>query len=361
MKRREFIKKAGLTVAASTVLSPQVFSQGRDKISLEMVTSWPTSLDTIYGGPTNFAKYLNDITDGDVEVEVYAAGAQVGGLEVYDSVSSGAFALGHTASYYYVGKNSAHGFFTTVPFGLNVDQQNAWIYSGGGQELWNELNATDNMIAFFAGNTGVQMGGWFHKEINSLENLQGLKMRIPGLGGKVMARAGVNVQTLPANEIFLSLERNVIDATEWVGPYDDEKLGFHTIAKYYYSPGWHEPGSALGVYVNLDEYNNLPSDIQAAIQAAAARANQQMAADYNAKNSAAFERLVAAGIEMRTFPHEVLQALEGFMDEIHEEEVAANPTYAKIYKNWSSFRDSVRSFHKIQEYPWQNYIYADKG
>ena len=360
MKRREFLKKAGITVAASTALSPYVFSQGRDKISFEMVTSWPTGLDTIYGGPQNFAKYLNEITAGDIEVEVHPAGAQVGGLEVYDSVSSGAFAMGHTASYYYVGKNSAQAFFTTIPFGLNVGQQDAWMYSGGGQELWNELNEPDDLIAFQAGNTGAQMGGWFRKEINAVEDLQGLKMRIPGLGGKVMGRAGVNVQVLPGGEIYLALERNTIDATEWVGPYDDEKLGFHKAADYYYAPGWHEPSAALGVYVNLSVYNELSSDIQNAIQAAAARANQQMIADYDAKNSEAFKRLAEAGVEMRTFPNEVLVALEGFMDEIHEEEIESNSTYSKIYENWISFRDNVRSFHKVQEYAWHQYVYSSE-
>ncbi len=360
MKRREFLKKAGVTIATSTALSPYVFSQGRDKISFEMVTSWPTGLDTIYGGPQNFAKYLNEITAGDVEVEVHPAGAQVGGLEVYDAVSSGAFAMGHTASYYYVGKNPAQAFFTTIPFGLNVGQQDAWIHSGGGQALWNELNEPDDLIAFLAGNTGAQMGGWFRKEINAVEDLQGLKMRIPGLGGKVMGRAGVNVQVLPGGEIFLALERKTIDATEWVGPYDDEQLGFHTAADYYYAPGWHEPSAALGVYINLSEYNALSGDLQAAIQTAAARANQQMIADYDAKNSEAFKRLVEAGVQMRTFPNEVLVALEGFMDEIHQEEIDANPTYAKIYEEWVSFRDNVRSFHKVQEYAWHQYVYASE-
>ncbi len=361
MKRREFLKKSGIAVAASAAFSPYVFSQGRDTIYFEMVTSWPTSLDTIFGGPTNFAKYLNEMTAGDVEVEVHEASARVGGLEVYDAVSSGAFAMGHTASYYYVGKNSAQGFFTTVPFGLNVGQHNAWIHSGGGQELWNELNATDNMIAFLAGNTGAQMGGWFRKEINSLEDLQGLKMRIPGLGGKVMSRAGVNVQVLPGGEIFLALERKAIDATEWVGPYDDEKLGFHTAAEYYYSPGWHEPSAALGIYINLDEYNALPTDIQAIIQAAAARANQQMLADYDAKNSEAFKRLADSGVQMRTFPNEVLTTLEGFMDEIHQEEIGTNSLYANVHESWTSFRDNVRSFHKVQKYAWHKYVYADES
>ena len=358
MKRREFLKKAGVVAAASTAFSPNVFAQGGGKMHLEMVTSWPTSLDTIYGGALNTAKFINELTGGDVVVDVYPGGAQVGGLEVYDAVSSGAFALGHTAPYYYVGKNTAHAFFTAIPFGLNAQQQNAWLESGGGQALWDELNAPDNLIAFAAGNTGVQMGGWFNKEINSLEDLQGLKMRIPGLGGKVMTRAGVNVQVLPGGEIYLSLELGTIDATEWVGPYDDEILGFHKIAQYYYTPGWHEPGPTLGTYVNLDEWNGMPEDIQNTIKIASKAANLQMLADYDAKNGAAFARIKESGVEVREFPAEVLQGLEGHMDDIHSEEVASNADYAKIHAEWSAFRNDIRSFHAIQENAYANYVFG---
>ncbi|MEZ4605527.1 MAG: TRAP transporter substrate-binding protein DctP [Deinococcales bacterium] len=358
MERREFLKKAGLAVAASTALSPNVFAQGGGKMSFEMVTSWPTSLDTIHGGATNFAKYVSEMTGGDIEIEVYPAGAQVGGLEVFDAVSNGAFTFGHTASYYYVGKDPAHAFFTAIPFGLNVNQQDSWVHSGGGQELWDELNADFNLRAYLAGNTGVQMGGWFNKEINSAADLQGLKMRIPGLGGQVRAKAGVNVQVLPGGEIYLALERGVIDATEWVGPYDDEILGFNKVAKYYYTPGWHEPGAALGVYMNLDEWSSWPEDIQNIMRAAAAKANQQMMSDYDAKNGAAFARLQAAGVEVRLFPREVLDALNSHMQEIHQDAIAASPMYAKIYEPWVKFRDEVRSFHKYQEYAWHQYVYG---
>ncbi len=356
MKRRDFLKKAGV-VAASATFSPLMFANAQAaKFSLSMVTSWPTALDTIYGGALNTAKFLKEVTEGDVEVEVYPAGAQVGGLEVYDAVSSGAFEMGHTASYYYVGKNPAHAFFTAIPFGLNAQQNNAWILSGGGQELWNELNAPDNLIAFPAGNTGVQMGGWFNKEINSVADLQGLKMRIPGLGGQVMSRAGVNVQVLPGGEIFLALERGTIDATEWVGPYDDEILGFNTVARFYYAPGWHEPGPSLGTYVNLDTYNSLPTDIQDAIQTASSAANIQMLADYDARNGAALKRILAGGnVELRTFPNEVLQALEGFANEIFEESAASSPIFAKIAENWTAFRDDILGFHKISEKAWLDY------
>ncbi|MCA9838281.1 MAG: TRAP transporter substrate-binding protein [Trueperaceae bacterium] len=357
MKRRDFLKKAGVAAAASASFSPLMFASAQaGTYKFGMVTSWPTSLDTIYGGATNTAKFLSEITDGDVEVEVFPAGAQVGGLEVYDAVSTGAFEMGHTASYYYVGKDPAQGIFTALPFGLNAQEQNAWLYSGGGQELWNELNAPDNLIAFAAGNTGVQMGGWFNKEINSVDDLQGLTMRIPGLGGQVMSRAGVNVQVIPGGEIYLALERGAIDATEWVGPYDDEILGFNKVAKYYYAPGWHEPGPTLGTYINLDVYNSLPVDIQNAIQQASKGANMQMLADYDAKNGPALQRIIdAGGVEMRTFPTEVLNALEGFANDLYAEYAESSEMFAKVWPEWVKFRDEIRGWHRISEQAYLNY------
>ena len=320
------------------------------------VTSWPTALDTIYGGAVNTARFLGEITQGDVEVEVFPAGAQVGALEVYDTVSSGAFEMGHTASYYYVGKDPAHAFFTSIPFGLNAQQNNAWLLSGGGQELWNELNAPDNLIAFPAGNTGVQMGGWFNREINSADDLQGLTMRIPGLGGQVMSRAGANVQVLGGGEIFQALETGVIDATEWVGPYDDQILGFNRIAQFYYAPGWHEPGPTLGTYVNLDVYNGLPEDIQNAIQTASHAANVQMLADYDARNGTALDEIVAAGgVELRTFPTDYLATLENLANVLFAESSESSPMFAKIWEQWVPFRDSIRGFHAISEKAYLDY------
>ncbi len=359
MKRRDFLKKAGV-VAASTSLSPLMFANAQNSsFSFEMVTSWPTSLDTIYGGATNTAAYLEELTDGDVTVEVYPAGAQVGGLEVYDAVSSGAFTMGHTASYYYVGKDPTHAFFTAVPFGLNAQQINAWFYQGGALDLFNELNARDGLIAFPAGNTGVQMGGWFNKEINTPADLQGLTMRIPGLGGQVMTRAGANVQVIPGGEIFLALDTGVIDAAEWIGPYDDEILGLNTAAQFYYAPGWHEPGPTLATYINLSEYESLPADIQQAIQKASGRANLQMLADYDAKNGPALNRLVEAGAQLRDFPDEVLVALEDAMNAIHEETAASNDFYGQVYQNFLGFRDGIRDWHRISEYAYQNYVYRN--
>lgn len=358
MKRRDFLKKAGVAAAASATISPLMFASAqRGSFNFEMVTSWPTSVDTIFGGAQNVAKYVNELTDGDVNIEVYPTGAQVGGLEVYDAVSSGAFQMGHTASYYYIGKDPAQAFFTTVPFGLTAQQHNAWLYSAGGQALWDELNAQDDLIAFAAGNTGTQMGGWFRKEINTLEDVQGLKMRIPGMGGKVMAKAGANVQVTPGSEIFLSLERGVIDATEWVAPYDDELLGLPDAATYYYAPGWHEPSAALGTYVNLSEFEALPQDIQSAIRTASARANVQMLADYTAKNGEAYARILEGGTEPRTFSKEILDALNGYMDEIHKETIADNAFYAKVYEHWSAFRDNVRAFDQVADFAYNDYVY----
>lgn len=361
MKRRDFLKKTGV-VAASATLSPLMFANAQNATyRFGMVTSWPTALDTIYGGALNTALFLNEITDGDVEVEVFPAGAQVGGLEVYDAVSSGAFEMGHTASYYYTGKDPTQGFFTSVPFGMNAQQQTAWLVSGGGQDLWNELNARDGLIAFPAGNTGVQMGGWFNVEINSPQDLQGLTMRIPGLGGQVMGRVGANVQVLPGGEIFLALERGAIDAAEWVGPYDDEILGLNDAAQFYYSPGWHEPGPTLGTYVNLGVYESLPEDIQNAIRVASHAANQKMLADYDSKNGAALNRLVESGTQLRTFPNEVLETLESAMNEIHEENAANNPLYARVLEAFTAFRDDIRDWHEVSEVAYHNYVQRDEG
>jgi TRAP-type mannitol/chloroaromatic compound transport system substrate-binding protein len=358
MKRREFLKKAGV-VAASATLSPLMFANAQaGRFRFGMVTSWPVALDVIHGGAVNTARFLREITDGDVDIEVFPAGAQVGGLEVYDAVSSGAFEFGHTASYYYVGKDPTHGFFCTVPFGLNAQQYNAWVYDGNGQDLWNELNARDNLIAFAAGNTGVQMGGWFNKEINTPEDVVGTSMRIPGLGGQVFTRAGGNTQTLPGGEIFLALERGTVDAAEWVGPYDDEILGLHRAARYYYAPGWHEPGPALCTYVNLDTFNGLPTDVQHAVEVACKAANVQMLSEYDARNGAALTRLIAEGVELRTFPPEVLQHFRNASDEIHEINAAANPLYDRVLEDYTAFGSDVRGWNERGEYAWHRFVYG---
>jgi TRAP-type mannitol/chloroaromatic compound transport system substrate-binding protein len=358
MKRRDFLKKAGLAAAASATLSPRVFAQNRDRrFRFEMVTSWPTSLDTLYGRATATADLLREMTEGDLDIEVFPAGAQVGGFEVYDAVSSGAFAMGNTAPYYYITRRQAHGFFTAMPFGMNAQQHNAWLYDGNGQELWTELNEPDNLIAFASGNTGTQMGGWFRREINTVQDLRGLTIRTPALGGQVMARAGATVENLPGGEIYLALETGRIDAAEFTGPHDDEILGFQNVADFYYGPGWQEPGAALCNYINLDVWNDLPTDIQAAIRMASQAANVQLLAEYDARNFAALERLVAGGTQARTYSDEIMTELRRVTDELHQEHIAADPLYARIYEDWRAFKTSVREFHRIGEYAFSRFIY----
>jgi len=357
MKRREFLKKAGV-VAASTTLAPLMFAKAQaSRFRFGMVTSWPASLDVIYGGATNTARFLRDITDGDVDIEVFPAGAQVGGLEVYDAVSSGAFEFGHSASYYYVGKDPTHGFFTSVPFGMNPAQTNAWFYDGNGQALWDELNARDNVIAFAAGNTGTQMGGWFNKELNTPDDIIGTTMRIPGIGGQVFTRAGGNTQQLPGGEIFLALERGTVDAAEWVGPYDDEILGLNRAARFYYAPGWHEPAPALCTYVNLDVYNGLPNDVRDAIQVACKAANVVMLAEYDARNGPALERLVAGGTEVKIFTPPVLDHFENAMNEIHEINGQNNPFYRRVLEDYTAFMNSAREWTRIADYAYAQLVY----
>ncbi|MBW6456329.1 MAG: twin-arginine translocation signal domain-containing protein [Trueperaceae bacterium] len=359
MKRRDFLKKAGV-VAASASLSPLMFANAqRASFRFEMVTSWPTALDTLYGTATRAAEQLRALTDGAVEIEVYPAGAQVGALEVYDAVSSGAFDFGHTAAYYYVGKDQTHGFFTAMPFGLNAQQTNAWFYDGNGIALWNELNERDDLIAFPAGNTGVQMGGWFKKEINTPDDIRGLSMRIPALGGQVFTRAGGNTQTIAAGEIYLALERGTVDAAEWVGPYDDEILGLHRAAPYYYGPAWQEPGPALGLYVNLDTFRGLPADIQQAIETVAQAVNLDMLSRYESRNGAALKRLIAGGTQVRTFPLAVLRHFEAAMNELHDVHRAANPFYARVHDDYLTFAGDVREWGRFSEYPLQDYLHGN--
>ncbi len=359
MKRRGFLTGAAAgAVAASTTFSPNVIARNR-RFRIEMVTSWPAALTNLYGTAEYFAQRVGEMTDGDVQVTTYPGGAQVGPLEVYDAVSSGAFEACHTAPYYFIGQSPAHGFYTAMPFGMTLHEQNAWMIHGGGQELWDELNARDNLIAFPGGNTGAQTGGWFNKEINSVSDLRGLRMRFPGHGGRVMAKAGVNIQQLPGGEVFTAMERGALDAAEWVGPDDDMTLGMHRVAKYLYMPSWAETSAMLGFYFNEDTWAEFPADIQAMIKAASYEANSWMAARYNVRNPAALEKLQTEhGIEVRQFPREVLQAFYGGAQEVHEEDMR-DDMYAKIYEEWDAFRTKVRSWTRQTTHAYENFIYED--
>ena len=289
------------------------------------------------------------MSDGRFRLRVYPAGEIVPSLQVMDAVRQGPVQVGHTASYYYIGKNPAFAFDCTVPFGLTARQYNAWSYHGGGLELLRELFADFNIINFPGGNTGTQMGGWFNREINALGDLRGLKMRIPGIGGRVMDQLGVTVQQIPGGEIYPALERGAIDAAEWVGPYDDEKLGFHQVVKHYYYPGWWEPGPNLSVYVNQDAWASLPVDYQHALEVAAAESNMYMMSRYDAQNPAALQRLLDQGVLIHPFPNDVMQAASETATALLEEE-ASDPAYAKIYNAYKQWRaDAYRWFGTAEQ------------
>ena len=358
MKRRQLIGY-GLTGAASTAAftacaqstTPTAASDGAalPTVRWKMATSWPKSLDTLYGAAEIVCDRIAAMTDGRFTIEPYAGGEIVPGLQVLDAVQDGTVECGHSAAYYYVGKSPALAFGTTVPFGLNAQQQNAWLYHGGGLEAMQKLYATFNAITFPAGNTGVQMGGWFNKEINTAADLQGLKMRIPGLGGKVMAKLGVNVQNLPGSEIFLALERGAIDAAEWVGPYDDEKLGLQKAAQFYYYPGWWEPGPSFDMMINMNAWTSLPPAYQEVIKTACVESNMSTLAKYDAVNGAALKSLLGSGAQLRPFSDEILAAAEKAAFEIYEENASQDAAFKEIYDQWKSFRDAVYGWNRLNE------------
>ena len=358
MRRRAFLQGAGLSLAAGAFAGDS-FAAG-PSIRWRMASSFPKGLDTIYGAGEFLSRRLAAITDDKFQIRVHAGGELVPGLQVFDAVRDGSVECGHSASYYYVGKNMAFAFDCAVPFGLSARQQNAWMYAGGGFMLLRELFARHNIVQFPGGNTGVQMGGWFRKEIKSLADLRGLKMRIPGIGGQIMARLGAVPQTLAGGDIYPSLERGAIDAAEWVGPYDDEKLGFHKIARYYYYPGWWEGGPQLSFYVNLEQWQRLPPAYQAAFECACAEANQLMTARYDARNPPALMRLVKQGVQLRAFPRDVMEAARKAAFEMYDAEARANPAFARIYREWKPFRDAQIQWFKVAEAAYANFLYFVK-
>ena len=358
MKRRDLIKGAGAGLLAGAFTPAK--AADLPAIRWRMASSFPKSLDTIYGAGEVLAKRLEQITQGKFQMRVFAGGEIVPGLQVLDAVQDGTIECGHSASYYYVGKNKAFAFDCAVPFGLTARQQNSWMVSGGGLKLTRELFKEHNILNFPGGNTGTQMGGWFRKEIKSLADLKGVKMRIPGIGGEIMARLGVVPQTLAGGDIYPALERGALDATEWVGPYDDEKLGFHKVAKHYYYPGWWEGGPQLSFYVNLKKWADLPPAYQAAFEAAAAEANAHMLAEYDAKNPQALMRLVRSGVKLHPFPQEVMIAARKAAFQIYEEEAKKNPAFKKIYVEWKRFRDLSIQWFKVAEASYANFLYSGK-
>jgi len=330
------------------------------ELEWQMATSWSAGLDVLFGTTQAFAERVSVLTGGKFKITPRAGGELAKATEVLDVVSSGAVPIGHTASYYYIGKSWVLAFGTTLPFGLTAAQQNAWLYSGGGLELLQEFYAkTFNVIQFPAGNTSAQMGGWFRKEINTVADLQGLKMRIPGLGGQVMSELGVQVQNIPGGEIYQSLETGAIDAAEWVGPYDDEKLGLNKTAQFYYYPGWWEPGPTVELQINLDEWNKLPELYKSAVQAAAFEANLTMSAKYEAVNGEALERLVAGGTELRSYSDEIMLAAKEKVDELLSDKAAEDADFKAIYEQWSEFRARVQKWDFSNEFGLLKFMEAN--
>jgi TRAP-type mannitol/chloroaromatic compound transport system substrate-binding protein len=355
MKRRDFIASAGLGVAGAAVAAPAI-AQSMPEIKWRMTSSFPKSLDTIYGAGEVFTKAVAEATDNKFQIQLFAAGEIVPALQAADAVSNGTVEMCHTASYYYVGKDPTFAFGTAVPFGLNSRMQTAWLQSGGGGELMNEFYKKYNIVAFLAGNTGCQMGGWFRKEIKEPADLNGLKMRIGGFAGQVLSKLGLVPQQLGAPDIYPALEKGTIDAAEWVGPYDDQKLGFNKVAKYYYYPGWWEGGPALHNFVNIEKYNALPPAYKSIIKTASALANETMQARYDALNPGALKQLIAAGSELRPFSQPILEACLKAAGEVYTETSAKNADFKKVYEAMAAFRGDQYLWWQVAEFTFDNFM-----
>ncbi len=323
------------------------------KYKWKLVTTWPKNFPGLGTGPEKFAKYVEEMSAGRLKVRVYGAGELVPAMEVFDAVRNGTAQMGHGGAYYWRGKIPASPFFTSIPFGMNAQEMNSWIHYGGGLELYQELYSPLGLVPMAGGNTGVQMAGWFNKEINSLEDLKGLKMRIPGLAGDVLERAGGAPQNIPGGELFTALQNGVIDATEWVGPYNDLAFGLHKAAKYYYVSGWHEPGSMLEFIVNKDALASLPKDLQKIVTVAARAVNNDMLDEYTARNNAALEQLINKhGVEVKHLPADVVKELKLLSEQVIADLVSSDPSAKKVYDSYSAFYKQVKQYHNISEFEY---------
>ncbi|MBK8506498.1 MAG: TRAP transporter substrate-binding protein [Saprospiraceae bacterium] len=367
LNRHPFLKKGGLMLAAgaSTLAACNNTARNIDeapafdpnkKYKWNMVTTWPPNFPILGEGCNKFAQWVDQMSGGRLQIRVFGGGELIPALEAFDAVSSGTAQIGHGSAYYWAGKIPAAQFFASVPFGMNAQQVNAWIMSGGGMALWRELYEPFHLIPFLAGNTNAQMGGWFNKEINNIDDLKGLKMRIPGLGGRVFERAGGSAILSAGSEIYTNLERGVIDATEWIGPFHDYKMGFHKIAKYYYSPGWHEAGTALEVFINKSSYESLPKDLQVILETAAARLNLYMMTELEVRNAEYLKIMRAEGVDIRPFPAEVLAVLKETTKQVIAEMAANDPKSARVYEAFKSFKEMNKPRSDLTEKVFYNEI-----
>ena len=361
MERRGLLTAAAAGGVALGALPMPAIAQSMPEVKWRMPSSFPKSLATLYGGAEHLCKRVADLTDNKFQIRPFAPGEIVPALQVLDAVQAGTVECGHTASYYYVGKDPTFAFGSTVPFGFNTRQQQAWMIHGGGLDLMNELLKEYNCLSIIAGNTGAQMGGWFRKEINKPEDMRGLKFRIAGLAGQVIQKLGGVPQQIGGGDIYPALEKGTIDAAEWVGPYDDEKLGFAKVAKYYYYPGWWEGNAQLWTYVNLQKWAELPAQYKAAYEAASAEANTWMMAKYDADNPAALRRLIAGGTELRPFSRELMQAAYKASFEVYDEIAAKNPRFKKVYESWKAFREEEYLWFRVAENTFENFVYSQQA
>jgi TRAP-type mannitol/chloroaromatic compound transport system substrate-binding protein len=354
MKRRQFI--GGLTgAAAATACAPQADSGSTTQTSTQrfnwkLVTTWPPNFPGLGTGVNTLVRYIETMSAGRIQIQVYAANELIPALEVFDAVSRGTAEMGHGAAYYWRGQSEAAQFFCSIPFGMNAHEMNGWLYYGGGMELWRETYEPFNLMPFAAGNTGVQMGGWFNKRIDSVEDLQGLKMRIPGVGGEALRLAGGTPVTLAGSEIFTALQTGSIDATEWVGPYNDLAMGLHQAARYYYYPGWQEPGPTLECIINREAWASLPEDLQAIVEVACQATNQDMTSEYMARNAAALRQLDQnPDVEILSFPEPVLESLARLTLQVIEQLAADDEHVARVWNSYRTFLEESATWQRVSE------------
>lgn len=353
MKRRDLITTLGSAAALSACTAGTQSGPTSDpaqRFRWKIVTTWPPNFPGLGTGVNTLARYLDEMSGGRLTLDVYSAGELLPAFEVFDAVSRGTAEMGHCASYYWRGQSAAAQFFCTVPFGMSAHEMNGWLYYGGGLELYREIYAPFNLLPFPCGNTGVQMGGWFNRRIDSMADLQGLRMRMPGFGGEALARAGGTPVTLPGGEIFTALQTGAIDATEWVGPYNDMAIGLHQAARYYYYPGWQEPGPTLECIVNQEAWAALPEDLRAIVAVACQAVNLDMTAEYMARNATSLNELLDnPDVEVLGFPPDVLNGLERLTLEVIEELAASDPLVARVWQSYSAFRAISTPWQRISE------------
>jgi TRAP-type mannitol/chloroaromatic compound transport system substrate-binding protein len=355
MKRRQFLKSASVGLAATAVARPAV-AQSNPTIKWRLTSSFPKSLDTLYGASETIARIVAESTDNQFQMQTFAAGEIVPGLNAMDAVSSGTVEACYTASTYYFGKDPTFALFCAVPFGLNTRQQNAWFYDSDGMKLMNEFGKKYNIHSLLAGGTACQMGGWFRKEINEVADLKGLKFRIGGFAGMTIQKLGGVPQQIAGGDIYPALERGTIDAAEWIGPYDDEKLGFSKVAKYYYYPGWWEGATSNHLMINLTKWNQLPNRYQSIISSAAAYANSEELAKYDARNPGALRKLIAGGAQLRAFSQPIMEACLKASNEVNAETAATNADFKKVLESMQAFRNEEYFWWQVAEYSYDTFM-----